>query len=234
MKETSQVIAAVKREVQLSEWQRQIQERRNPQIILRQIAKENLRVCISEVRCKYDWSFPGQSGFGTAQTCKVFLNIQSVHRGCGGKRVDNGTCLRALDGIGKQPVLSSHHKRADGILGAVVIYRNIAVLKTAIKIWLFIETILHRFGKLGASSDGKLVQPCEKGPSRIGFNRSCRWFCLSFAVRESFTCAPRSSLPSNSRSSRKISLQSSTPFAAALSASKALSMGNASANFRLA
>ena len=52
MKETSQVIAAVKREVQLSEWQRQIQERRNPQIILRQIAKENLRVCISEVRCK--------------------------------------------------------------------------------------------------------------------------------------------------------------------------------------
>lgn len=70
-----------------------------------------------------------------------------------------------------------------------------------------------------------------KRPSRIGFNRSCRWFCLSFCVRGSFTCAPRSSLPSSSRSRIKISLQSSTPFAAALSASKAVSVGNASTNF---
>ena len=64
--------------------------------------------------------------------------------------------------MGKQPVLSSHHERSDRVLGAVVIYRDMAILKTAIQIWLFIETILHRLGKLGASADGKLVQLCEK------------------------------------------------------------------------
>ena len=80
MKETSQVIAAVKREVQLSEWQRQIQERRNPQIILRQIAKENLRVCISEVRCKYDWSLyhRGESLYAFSQ---IAVSGNKIDRG---------------------------------------------------------------------------------------------------------------------------------------------------------
>ena len=45
-----------------------------------------------------------------------------------------------------------------------------------------------------------------KSPSRTGFNRSCRCSCFSVAVRGFFICAPRPSLPSNSRSSRKISI----------------------------
>lgn len=73
-----------------------------------------------------------------------------------------------------------------------------------------------------------------KSPSRTGFNRSCRCSCFSVAVRGFFICAPRPSLPSNSRSSRKISLQSSTPLAATLLASKDLSVGRASTNFRRA
>ena len=105
---------------------------------------------------------PGQQEILFTKTCKVFLHVQSVCRGCGSKRIDYCACLRALDGIGRQPVLASYHKRSDRVLSAVVIYRNIAILKTAIKIWLCIETILHRFGKLGSSADGKLIQPCEK------------------------------------------------------------------------
>ena len=73
-----------------------------------------------------------------------------------------------------------------------------------------------------------------KKPSKTGFNRSCRCVYLSFGVSASFIFLPSESFPSNSLSSLNISLQSFTPFAAALSASKVLSVGNASTNFLLA
>ena len=61
-------------------------------------------------------------------------------------------CLGTFDGVGKQPIFSSDDKGADGILGAIVIHRDVAVLQAAVKILLFVEAVLHRLGKLGAAA----------------------------------------------------------------------------------
>ena len=107
-------------------------------------------------------SYPRQKVVAAAQAGEIFLNVQSVCRGGGSEGIDDGACLGTLDGVGKQPIFSSDDKGADGILGAIVIHRDVAVLQAAGKILLFIEAVLHRLGKPGATADAQAVQPREK------------------------------------------------------------------------
>ena len=108
-------------------------------------------------------NYPRQKVVTAAQAGEIFLNVQSVCRGGGGEGVDNGACLGAFDDVGKQPIFSSDDKGADGILGAIVIHRDVAVFQAAVKILLFIEAVLHRLGKLGATADAQAAaQPREK------------------------------------------------------------------------
>ena len=107
-------------------------------------------------------SYPRQKELTAAQAGEVFFDVQAVCRGGGSEGVDDGACLGTFDGVGKQPIFSSDDKGADGILGAIVIHRDIAVLQAAVKILLFVEAVLHRLGKLGATADAQAVQPREK------------------------------------------------------------------------
>ena len=107
-------------------------------------------------------SSPRQKELTAAQAGEIFLNVQSASRGDDSEGVDDGAGLGALDDVGKQPIFSSHDKGADGVLGAIVIHRDVAVLQAAVKILLFIEAVLHRLGKLGATADTQAAQPHEK------------------------------------------------------------------------
>ena len=91
-------------------------------------------------------SSPQKKVLAAAQAGEVFLNVQSVCRGGGGEGADDGAGFGTLDGVGKQPIFSSDDKGTDGILGAIVIHRDIAVFQAAVKILLFIEAVLHRLG----------------------------------------------------------------------------------------
>ena len=105
---------------------------------------------------------PRQKELTAAQAGEIFLNVQFVSRGGGSEGVDDGTGFGTFDGVGKQPIFSSDDKGADGILGAIVIQRDVAVLQAAVKILLFVEAVLHRLGKLGAAADTQAAQPREK------------------------------------------------------------------------
>ena len=107
-------------------------------------------------------SYPRQKVLTAAQACEVFFDVQAVCRGGGSEGIDDGDGFSTFDGVGKQPIFSSDDKGADGILGAIVIHRDVAVLKAAVKILLFIEAVLHRLGKLGATADAQAVEPREK------------------------------------------------------------------------
>ena len=113
-------------------------------------------------------SYPRQKVVAAAQAGEIFLNVQSVSRGGGSEGVDDCADFGTFDGVGKQPIFSSDDKGADGILGAIVIHRDVAVLQAAVKILLFVEAILHRLGKLGAAADSQAVQPCEKTVKKGG------------------------------------------------------------------
>ena len=70
-------------------------------------------------------SYPQQKVVAAAQACEVFFDVQAVSRGGGGEGVDEGAGFGALDGVCKQPIFSSHDKGSDGILGAIVIHREL-------------------------------------------------------------------------------------------------------------
>ena len=107
-------------------------------------------------------SYPRQKELTAAQAGEIFLNVQFVSRGGGSEGVDDGTGFGTFDGVGKQPIFSSDDKGADGILGAIVIHRDVAVLQAAVKILLFIEAVLHRLGKFSGRTETRAAQPREK------------------------------------------------------------------------
>lgn len=174
---------------------------------------------------------PRHQALKTAQPRKVFLHIQPVCRGCGGKRIDDRAGLSTFGGMGEQPVFTSYHERSDGVLGAVVIHWDVSVLKAAVKIGPFIQAILNCPGKLVSTAYGKAFQPCEKSVKnrfqpflplvvplicgeRLFYLCSALILALKFPFEQKYLIA-----------------KLYPPLAAALFASSALSVGNASANF---
>ena len=76
--------------------------------------------------------------------CQVLLGIQPILSGCDGQRIQHCAGGCSFCRIGKEPVLASHHKWSDGILGTVVADLNARIGEEGVQIFLFIESILHR------------------------------------------------------------------------------------------
>ena len=76
-------------------------------------------------------SYPRQKVLTAAQACEVFFDVQAVCRSGGSEGIDDGAGFGTLDGVGKQPIFSSDDKGTDGILGTIVIHRDVAASETA-------------------------------------------------------------------------------------------------------
>jgi len=73
--------------------------------------------------------------------------------------VPGGGAFRSVCCIAEQPVLVSYRKRTDDVFGAVVVDRHAAVVKECEKVFLLVQSITHRFGKLAPSADMKRFKP---------------------------------------------------------------------------